>query len=173
MDFSERPRIPVPKRSIDYILDVLSLLCVVFSITYTATHYSELPDMIPRHFNAAGEADGFSKKAIAWVLVGIQAALGLGLYALTKAPYLLSSTKPITEENAPYLYPQGLLVLRLTNMLCMVLFSYIVFSSIQVALGEKAKLDNLFFWVLVGLIIIAPLALSLFFHQQNKRLGRA
>lgn len=172
MDFSERPRIPVPKRPIDYVLDILSIMAVIFSITYTAIHYTALPDTIPRHFNAAGEADGFSHKAVAWVLVGIQTALFAGLYALTKTPHLLSSTKPITEENAPYLYPQGMLVLRVTNLLCMVLFSYMVYASIQVAMGEKTKLDNAFFWTMVGLIIVLPLALSLYFHQKNKRSGR-
>lgn len=168
MDFSDRPRIKVPPTPLSVFFDVISLLLIVFTLVYLLMHYNQLPEEIPRHFNHSGEPDGMGKRSMIWVIFGIQVLLFAGLYGLTKVPHLLSTTEKITEANAPRLYAQGTLMLRVTNMLCVVLFGSIIYQTIQVATGEWRTINNLLTWTLIGLATFLPMLLALYFHRQNK-----
>ena len=50
-------------RLIDYIFLALSALCFLFTLIYGCIKLPQLPDMLPSHFNFAGEIDVWSGKA--------------------------------------------------------------------------------------------------------------
>ena len=50
-------------RLIDYILLGLSVLCFLFTLIYGCIKLPQLPDLLPSHYNFAGEIDGWSGKA--------------------------------------------------------------------------------------------------------------
>ena len=59
----QRPKITLIPSTADKLLEVLGWLILFVLWGYTISHYSSLPDTIPTHYNAAGEADGFGRKA--------------------------------------------------------------------------------------------------------------
>ena len=63
---SNRPRVKVPLESIDIILELLSITCILLMWIYLIVEYPKLPDTIASHFNAKGEADGYSNKVYLW-----------------------------------------------------------------------------------------------------------
>lgn len=168
MDFEERPRLKVPPTPLSISIDGISLIAIILTLAYLVMHYNQLPEEIPRHFDHSGKPDGMGKRTLVWVIFSIQVLLFAGLYGLTKVPHLLSATEKITEANAPRLYAQGTLMLRVTNMLCMLLFGSIIYQTIQVATGEWKAINNLFTWTLIGLTTVLPMLLALFYHWQNK-----
>ena len=71
-------------------LQLISLVMVVYSYFLIQTNLPKLPRLIPTHFNAAGVADGWGSPDILWVLLGAQ--------ALTCAVFLLC---PISANDSP------------------------------------------------------------------------
>ncbi len=65
---TDRPKIKVPLEGLDIVLDILSATLLILLIAYAVISYSELPDVIPSHFNAKGEVDGYSEKIMLWLL---------------------------------------------------------------------------------------------------------
>lgn len=51
---------------------LISLALVFYSYFLIHTNISNLPQLIPTHFNAAGEADGWGSPSTLWILLGVQ-----------------------------------------------------------------------------------------------------
>ena len=54
-------------------LQLISLVMVVYSYFLIQTNLPKLPRSIPTHFNAAGVADGWGSPDTLWLLLGVQA----------------------------------------------------------------------------------------------------
>ena len=54
-------------------LQLISLVMVIYSYFLIQTNLPKLPRHIPTHFNAAGVADGWGSPDTLWVLLGVQA----------------------------------------------------------------------------------------------------
>ena len=118
MFHSNRPKLSVPYTPFDIIIECLSMAMIVYIWTHLIVVFGELPDRVPSHFNAAGEADGFSSKAFLFFIPILTTAMYIGLFALTRYPHLHNYMVTITEENAPKQYRFGVTVLRVVNFLC-------------------------------------------------------
>jgi len=75
-------------KSIDYLIIGSAALLILLSWVYTGIEYSSLPDTIPTHFNAKGEADGYNGKSTLWIVCGIFTVLTIGIFYLAKTPRL-------------------------------------------------------------------------------------
>ena len=53
-------------------LQLISLVMVVYSYFLIQTNLPKLPQSIPTHFNAAGVANGWSSPNTLWILLGVQ-----------------------------------------------------------------------------------------------------
>ncbi len=65
------------------IMNALAALILVSTAIWGATIYPHLPETVPTHWNAAGEADAFSRKSV-WSVFGplmIGGVMALGLFA--------------------------------------------------------------------------------------------
>ena len=112
--------------------------------------YPELPDRIPIHFNAAGEADGWGKRGMIWTLPLI-ALFTVGL--VLSVPYFnqkyVNYPVKITEENQEKQY--RLMVLFLNGMAIIVfgIMWYISYVSVQTSMG-RAALPMVYIWLFMG-----------------------
>ncbi len=61
---------------------VMALLLLAAPAILAAILYPGLPETIPIHFNAKGEADGFGPKSSIWIHISILSVVGLGVYLL-------------------------------------------------------------------------------------------
>jgi uncharacterized membrane protein len=71
-------------------LQLISIVMVVYSYFLIQTNLPNLPQRIPTHFNAAGVADGWGSPDTLWILLGAQ--------ALTSAVFLIV---PYVGERYP------------------------------------------------------------------------
>lgn len=147
---SERPKVKVALTTIDHVIEGIGwgLICGMF--IWIIWHYAELPEQMPRHFNAQGEPDAYGRKTFIWVLPAIALAIHAGMVWLSRYPHWFNYTVDITHNNAPRLYKLGARIVRVVSTLSAALFAYIVYGSVNVALGKHEQLSPYFVLIVVA-----------------------
>jgi uncharacterized membrane protein len=139
-----RPRIKIELDAFDWIIELISGLSLILMIGFPLYYFSELPDILPRHFNASGVADGFSQKNVIWTLPSIGFVMYIGMFFLSRFPHIFNYPKEITQENAEHQYRIATKLIRTLNMLLAVSFFYIELATIQTALNKQDGLGAFF-----------------------------
>lgn len=163
-----KPKIHVPMEGLDIILDMLSVTFLLLMIIFTIMSYSDLPEIIPSHFDANGNVDGYSNKKFLWLLPAIGAVTLVGLFVLNKYPYIHNYMVNITEENALKNYRLSTRIIRFTNVFTMLTFAIIVYAMIASAKGEIFNFGSWFIYAIIGLSIIAPIGILYYSRKINK-----
>ncbi len=137
---TERPKTtPIPT-STDKLVEALGWLILLVLWGWTINHYSALPETIPTHFNAAGEADGFGSKASIIGLPVIASLLFIGLTVLNRYPQSFNYPTTITKDNALRQYTLATRMLRYLKLVLVLVFGGIEVMTIQNATGKGAGL---------------------------------
>lgn len=131
-----QPKLNIPLTNNDKTLEIIALIGIILIWAICLYYYSSLPETIPIHFNAAGNPDGFGNKNTLWLLPSITTALYIALTAISKIPHTFNYPVKITPENAPNQYRKAIQLLRIIKVVITIGFSYMVYESIQVALGN-------------------------------------
>jgi uncharacterized membrane protein len=131
-----RPKIQVPKTSLDHILEALPFILIVVEFYFIIHYYPELPDKMPQHFDGSGQPDAYGNKSILWFPPIINLILVAGMIYLTRFPHILNYLTEITEENAAIQYKLAQRMLRLLASLIAALFLYITVSTIYTGIGQ-------------------------------------
>lgn len=142
--------------------DLLAVTCQISMIVLVTMSYSQLPEIIPIHFNSAGEADGFGSKYIIWLLP----LLGGFMYLLlgyasserlakpSQGPWATMRPKKGMEQAVRKNTIEMLGFLRAAILF---VFAYITWASIATAEGRMDGLGGSFTWIFfLGLFV--PLA---------------
>ncbi|QQS30146.1 MAG: DUF1648 domain-containing protein [Sphingobacteriales bacterium] len=151
---TERPKLNIPLSTFDFIVNSLSFLALTAIWIAVILNYSSLPDLIPVHFNAAGQPDSFGQKYHILVLPVIASLLSIGLTLLCRSPHLLNYPVNITNENALYQYTIAIKTIRYLRLIIILIFGYLAFKIIQQANGQSDGLGVWFLPVILGLIFI-------------------
>jgi hypothetical protein len=127
-----------------------------------------LPEVIPRHFNAAGEPDGFSSKWIIWLPPLLTIALYAGLTWLGKMIRTSSLSGQASANKAPLYTQLTARTIRWIKLGVVVLFGYLTWGTIRTALE---RIDKLWPGLLptMGVLLLVVLAWYLI---QYKRIGK-
>jgi len=144
------------------ILYLVMAVWFVAWITWLLSVYTGLPDIIPTHFNAAGEVDGHGGKGFLWTLPGVALFTVLVTLGLPQAaPSLINYPIKLTEENRERQYRLMMQFLSVLSLIMMALFTYISWITVRIArsgeanedlgLGVWALLVPMFGWVFVYL----------------------
>lgn len=164
-----RPRIHVPYEQADLLVELLNITLLILIWGYTVVSYMDLPETIPVHFNAKGEADDFGHKATIWILPGIATLIFLLMVILNKFPHVHNYMVNITEENALKNYRLSTRVLRFVNLYCMVLFAILVYEILATSEGKETKILG------VGLLIfsvVAPIGIVIYAIAKQKLINK-
>lgn len=132
-----QPKIKIKWDRVDWTIEVINGLLVLLLLLLPLYYISDLPDTIPTHFNAVGEADGFSEKSMLWLLPAIGLFLYTSLTVLNKFPHLFNYPTTITSKNAEGLYLKATKLVRVLNMICVATFLFISVSIVHSALGHQ------------------------------------
>ena len=145
----DRPQTRPEMAPVDWLLETIALISLLFSLGFAIYHYKSLPATIATHFNASGKADDLGGKESFLVL----SAVGIVFYAMLTLinliPYRRRYMVRITPQNAMRQY---LLSMRLTRTLKVILlwiFWYINFSTVRVSRGQA---DGLGAWFLPAVL---------------------
>jgi uncharacterized membrane protein len=139
-----RPRISIPLTATDWVLEVAGLVGIIVTIGFTLTWYNDLPDTIPRHYNVAGQPDGFSGKSILYTLTAVPIMTYLILTVVLRFPHLFNYPLEITEENAERQYKNATRMIRAIKTFLVLIFGYLTYSTIKNGLGEMQGLGTWF-----------------------------
>ena len=166
---SNRPKINVPVEPMDIILDLLSVAIISGTLVYAFISYADLPEIIPSHFNASGEVDGYSEKYMIWLVPVISAVIFIGLFIMNKYPHLHNYMVNITEENALKHYRFSTRIIRFTNLFVTLIFGVILYAMVQSAHGNSLKIGSWFIPAVLGFSVVLPIVI---FVYQKKNLGK-
>lgn len=131
---------------------------VVLSVVFLPIHYfSILPDTIPIHFNARGEADRFGSKFIIWLLPMFSIALHFLFKWLFKRPHQFNYMVEITEDNAEKQYTLAIKAMRIIHLAIQCLFLYIVYSICVMAIKAQQDFSPTYVFFFLGIILLGVL----------------
>lgn len=153
----ERPKIRIALSGTDIILEVVGWCALLAIWIFTLLNYSKLPDIIPIHYNMAGEADGFGRKANILTLPLLATVLFIGMNVLVRFPHIFNYPTRITADNALRQYTNATRMMRYLNLTTTVLFGLITFRTIEHTTTNANSLDIWFIVFVIGLIFI-PIA---------------
>jgi len=162
-----RPVIDLPKTTAERWFDVAAWLFVALSFALVLANFSDLPDVIPNHFNAAGKADGYGSKYTVFLLPGISFLTVAALTVLLRFPQHFNYMTKITPENAAFEYKKAKILLRVINVLISLLMLLLTWNIVQAASGQKTGLNPLF-WVLIAAILIAPFFIMFWWKDKSR-----
>jgi uncharacterized membrane protein len=120
---------------------------VVLGVLWLLSIWSffNLPDTIPIHFNASGQADGYGEKDTIFFLPAIATIISIGITILSRYPHLFNFPFELTPENTERQYSNALKMVRFMKISLALIFTIIVFGMTQSAQGKS---DGLGFWFL-------------------------
>lgn len=148
----DRPKIKIPKNRWDYLIEALGFGAILFLLIYPSIYYSDLPQEIPIHYGANGKPDNFGDKMSLFTLPLIGIVIYIGIYYLSRYPHLFNYATEINHENAFDQYQKASRLLRFTNTVVIFVFAYILYSSVQTALGNQNGLGDSFLWIFIALM---------------------
>lgn len=150
-----RPKLNFPKTTTEKIADIIGLLSLLLPIIFIAFNWSSLPPEIPAHFGPAGEVDRWGSKYELFLLPMISICLFFMLHVLEKKPHTHNYPERLNETNVQAFYMASRQILNLTKNLCTILFAYIIYNMVGIALGtfDSLKLVG-FISILVGIFVV-------------------
>ena len=150
----KNPKIELQLNQTDKILEIIGWVAVFGIWVLTIANYFELPEIIPTHYNEAGEADGFGNKSNILALPIISTLLFIGLTFLNKRPHVFNYPSEITKENALFQYTNATRMIRFLKIIVMIIFGWIVFKIIQNVNGNTDGLGTWFLPLTMAMIFI-------------------
>jgi len=166
MTSEERPKLKIQLTPTDQFFELLGWGLLLALWIWTGTSYSSLPDSIPTHFNATGEADGFGRKASIIGLPLIATLLYVGLTVLNRFPHSFNFPTPITPDNALKQYTNATRMIRYLKLILVLVFAGISFQTIQQANGTG---EGLGFWFLPLTLVLVFMPLVYFVVNSLKK----
>ena len=154
----QRPNIRLTPSKPDLLLVMIGWCAVIAVWVVILINYNQLPEIIPIHFNGAGEVDDYGEKTTIFILPAIATILFLGLTILNKYPHKFNYPVEITEENALGHYRNATRMINVMKITIVVFLGLTAFKEIQIAEGKEETLGPRFLVMSLALILI-PLIL--------------
>lgn len=139
------PKIQIALTPTDKKLEMSSLIALIILWIMTIWSFFILPDTIPIHFNAVGEANGFGAKATIFFLPILATILYFGVSFTNKYPQLFNFPVILTPENTERQYANALRMIKCLRVSLMIIFNLIVFQIIQYEQGKSNGLGPWFY----------------------------
>lgn len=141
---SARLALQLPKSSLEIGLETAAALGLLTMAFVTIKYWPLLPETIPHHFGVSGKPDAWGGKWILWLLPGISLVLYVGLTILSRYPHIYNYPWLITEKNAAAQYHLARTMIGALKAEIVLIFAYLQWQTIQVALGKAEGLGIAF-----------------------------
>ncbi len=161
----------IPKNRKDKAIEFAALILLLFMWINVISALSDLPEIIPSHFDIHGKANSHGSKYTLVVLPIVATALFVFLQILTKFPHKFNFPYKITERNAYVSYKLSVLFLRILNLALIFTMFFISNETVNAARNPSYQVH-------IILMILLPsgiLALAIYFIVKlgtiNKKIG--
>ncbi|MFD0954297.1 DUF1648 domain-containing protein [Virgibacillus natechei] len=163
----DQSNIKVSASTWEKLFHFFAFIVIIVMFVYAIVMFNRLPDEVPIHFNAAGEADNWGGRGSIFMLPLLSLPMFMLLFFLGKAPHIHNYPVKVTEQNAPKLYRESRLLLAAMNFEMVAIFALITWEMAHTAQGNA----TMGVWMIV-LITIAPLATIGYFLLRMNRLKK-
>ncbi len=163
----QRPILDLSRSGLERTFEVIAAAALLLQIFLLLAHWADLPDTVPIHFGPSGAPDSWGSKYILLILPGVSVTIYIVLTALSRFPHRYNYLVPITVKNAELQYLLGRTCLTILKAEIVVLFTYIVWGTIQVAHGESEGLGT-FFLPTSLVLIFGSIAVYMVLSIKNK-----
>lgn len=94
----------LPQTLPEWLLEFSAAAALAAQFLIVLTAWPEMPDQVPRHFDAAGQADAWGSKATLLLLPGVNFAVFVMMTVISRFPHISSVPVEITPFNARRVY---------------------------------------------------------------------
>ncbi len=166
-DKEDRPEIRPEMTPVDWMLEAFALAGLVVTFGYLAHFYPRLPEIIPTHFNAVGQADDTGPRSTALIMPFISVFIYALLTIVSRFPHRFNFAVAINAKNAMRQYTFALRLIRSLKVIIMWLFFFIIQGIVRSALGGTEGLGLWFLPVFLAFTFV-PLIVYLVFSFRNR-----
>jgi uncharacterized membrane protein len=142
----------------DRFLESASWITLILLCCLSVFYYLRLPDIIPTHCNAAGQADDQGNKLAIFILPGIAILLNIAFTILVRYPQKFNYPVKITPENMARQQRFAILLVR-TMRLAINLVFIMITITIYLAVSNKGRQLTPFILPMILALVNIPLIL--------------
>ncbi|MCL2677921.1 MAG: DUF1648 domain-containing protein [Clostridiales bacterium] len=164
---SEEQKLELPLMPLELVFQALAVMGLVFLAVIFIALYKDLPEIIPTHFNIAGEPDAWGSKSSLIFLAALPVFMFALITVLERFPKIWNMPVQVTKENAVRQYTLARAVLTLIKAEIVWLFTFIFYFTCQVALGNVGGM-GWWLYAFFALIVATPVALIIIARKTNK-----
>lgn len=150
MGTRNRPNITIEKPFLHNVLDIIGISALLLSIAYVVLNWSSIPEVVPHHFNAAGEPDRWGDKWTVFLLPSIGVLMWIGLSFLERIPDSYNYVVKITEGNAERQYYYAVTMIRLLKNEIAIFFALLSQKIVEMSSTQ----ETLEFWIVPVFLVI-------------------
>ena len=161
MKSNERPILTIPYSPQEKTLEAVAIGGIFLSSAMLILFWPTLPSLVPSHFDISGAVDAWSDKKVILIFPIVSIILYAGLTILSRYPHIFNYAWPITEQNAQRQYQLARSLLVWLKVEVIVLFTWLEWLTIRVALGQANGLSSLFLPIIL-VIIFGTIGIYLF-----------
>lgn len=120
---------------IEKFLDFTGAAALIFFWAYTYYLISAFPEIIPTHFNLAGEPDSFGSKNTSYLLPAVATIIFILLTVINRNPERFNYPFPVNESNAKHQYRLAANFIRILRLSIVIIFLLILHFTGRSARG--------------------------------------
>jgi uncharacterized membrane protein len=141
---SGRPVVEVPRSGLELLLEFAGAASLISTFLTIALSWSDLPETIPMHFNAAGQVNGWGPKESILAVPCVAIFVFLLLTIASRYPQYFNFPWRITEENAERQYRLARILLAAIK-LDVALTCFLAITSLRGAALHHTAFNPIFF----------------------------
>ena len=140
----------LPQTLPEWLLEIVAIAALLLQWGLVASVFPDLPDRVPRHFDASGQADAWGPRMMVWSLPIVNVAIFVLLGVVSRLPHLSNLPIRVTERNQARIY--RLIRFQTVWLKAFVtgIFAYISWRTIEKAQGADVGLGSAFLPIAVG-----------------------
>lgn len=155
-----RPKIKLNLSQLDHRLELAAKVFLVVMWCLTIYTFLKLPEIIPVHFNASGQADSYGNKLTLLFLPILATIIYFGLTQLNKYPHIFNYMTKITTDNAQRQYGIATRMMRFLKLAILIIFSLIILFTYLTTIGVSNGL-GIWFLPLTFTLLLVPTIFSI------------
>jgi uncharacterized membrane protein len=145
------PTLKIKPSVTDRLIEILGWLMLIIIWVIVIINYAKMPDSIPTHYNAAGNADEYGDKSSIFLLPIIASVVFVVMTVISQFPHIFNKAASI---NTPPSFTDATRMLRYLKLAIALAFFWIILRTTQTTSGKTTALGSWFLPVALALILV-------------------
>jgi uncharacterized membrane protein len=155
---SDIPKLKVSRKKVDWIMEVAAFIFLIILFALPIYFHNKIPEIIPTHYNISGVPDDYGSAGTLWLLPITGLVIYIVITVLESYPYIYNYPVKITPQNAYRQYTMATRLMRFLKTVVLIMFSFLTYQTIEVALGNKYGMGKIllpvFLIAVFGILIV-------------------